>query len=262
MPALVNTITSTSNPWVKLLRHAASRGAPTVGGAAIAESPHLLHEAIRSETIIERVFVVERMLEQVAATLPPHRRIPIHPVSDRILGQLATTARSQGVLALVKLPSWDPEAVFGGLTIALDRVQDPGNAGAIVRSAEAFGASGVVFLRGSAAPTNPKTLRAAAGSIFRVPFLDRIGADEFLGLAKDHGKTVFCAETRGGAPLRDTPLSKGAAVVIGSETHGVGPALAAEATRIAIPTSGVESLNASVAASIILYEHARRSPEQ
>ena len=262
MPPRQDTITSASNPWVKSLRRAASRGTPVQGGLAIAESPHLLQEAIRSGTQIDRVFATERMYERVAAALPPHRRVPTHRVSDRIFGRVSTTARSQGVLALVRLPAWEPSKVFRGLTIALDGVQNPGNAGTIVRSAEAFGATGVVFLAGSASPTNPKALRAAAGSLFRMPFLARVPSDQFLELAKDHGKEVYFAEARGGVPARDAGLSDGAAVVIGSETHGVGPGLAAAGTGVGIPTQAVESLSAPVAASILLYEYARRPAGQ
>lgn len=256
------TITSPANPWLKQLRRAASRGTAVADGLALAESPHLLHEALRSGIEIERVFASERMVAEIEAVLPAHRRIPLHPVANRLFDQVATTSRSQGVLALVRLRAWDPDSVLDGLTLALDGVQDPGNAGTIVRSAEAFGASGVVFLKGSAAPTNPKALRASAGSLFRLPFLQKIGADEFLDLARSRGKTLYCGDAREGIPLFESGLSKDCAIVIGSETHGVNPALAKAATAIAIPTESVDSLNASIAASIMLYEYARRPRSQ
>lgn len=251
-----HAITSAGNPWLKRLRQAA-RGRSA--GVAVAESPHLLHEALRAGTEIERVFVSERMLPEVAPALPPHRRIPLHPVQDRLFSAVATTARSQGVIALVSLPAWEPEALTGGLVLALDGIQDPGNAGTIVRSAEAFGASGVVFLKGSAAPSNPKTLRASAGSLFRVPVLDRMSSGGFLELVQRCGKRLYSADARGGVSLVDSQLSADCAIVIGSETHGVAPVLAAASTPIAIPTASVESLNASIASSIILYEYARRT---
>lgn len=256
------TITSPANPWLKQLRRAASRGTAAADGVALAESPHLLHEALRSGIEIERVFASERMLADIGAVLPAHRRIPLHPVADRLFDQVATTSRSQGVLALVRLPTWEPDSVFGGLTVALDGIQDPGNAGTIVRSAEAFGASGAVFLKGSAAPTNPKALRASAGSLFRLPFLQKIGADEYLELANSRGKTLYCGDTREGVALFDAGLSKDSSIVIGSETHGVNPVLARAATAIAIPTASVDSLNASIAASIMLYEYARKPTSQ
>lgn len=253
------TITSRSNPWLKQLRHAVSRGVLTAGGSALAESPHLLNEALRSGILIERVFTSEQMQSQVASWLPPHRRIPLHTVANRLFDEVATTTRNQGILTLVQLPDWNPATVLSGLTIVLDAVQDPGNAGSIVRSSEAFGASGVVFLKGSVSPTNPKTLRASAGSLFRLPFLHGVDSPHFLELAMQQGKSILAADSRGGTPLSEADLSPDAAVVIGSETHGVAPRIFEAATPIAIPTKTVESLNAAAAATVILYESARRS---
>ena len=253
------TITSRSNAWLKQLRQVAARGTTTADGFALAESPHLLQEAIRSEVRIQRVFASERVQESVGAAMPPHRQVPLHPVADRLFQDLATTTRNQGVLALVQLRNWDAATVLSGLTVVLDGVQDPGNAGTIARTAEAFGASGIVFLKGSAAPTNPKALRASAGSLFRVPFLHKLGAAEFLALAQQHGKTVLAATTGQGLALAEADLSANAAIVIGSETHGVSPLLLAAATPVAIPTQSVESLNAAIAAAIVLYESARRA---
>jgi TrmH family RNA methyltransferase len=252
------TITSRNNRLLKQLRRAASRGALTANGFALAESPHLLNEALRSGVEIERVFASERTAIAVAGRIPPHRRIPLHVLADRLFDDVATTTRNQGVLALVKLPYADPTAAFAGLTLVLDGIQDPGNAGTMARSAEAFGASGVVFLKGSAAPTNPKALRAAAGSLFRLPVLQGIDAGALPNLARQHGKTIFAAVARGGVSLPDADISRDAAVVIGSETHGVAPVIAGAATPIAIPTKSVESLNAAAAAAVIMYEFWRR----
>lgn len=253
-----NTISSAANPWLKQLKRAASRGTTAADGLALAESPHLLHEALRSGIEIGRIFASLRKLRDVQAVVPVHRRIPLHPVTDRLFAQVATTARSQGVLALVRLPDWDPDSVLDGLTLALDGIRDPGNAGTIVRSAEAFGASGVVFLKGSAAPTHPKVLRASAGSLFRIPFLQRVGAEEFLELARSRGKTLLHADANAGMAVRDAQLSRRCVIVIGSETHGISPLLSSASTAVAIPTTSIESLNAAVAASILLYEHARK----
>ncbi len=97
---------------------------------------------------------------------------------DALLQSISGTETSQGVMALVKPPEWKLEQLFRGrpLVVVLDGLQDPGNAGAIVRAAEAFGATGALFLKGAASPYNPKTLRASAGSLFRVPFLAGVDA--------------------------------------------------------------------------------------
>lgn len=258
MPQLRDPITSRSNPLVRRVRQAAARGLPTGDGFALAESPQLLTEALRSGIEIDRVLVSANAQARVLESLPPHHDFPLHPVEDRLFQELATTAHSQGVLALVKLPLWDPDRVCSGLVLALDTVRDPGNVGTCVRSAEAFGAAGVVLLKGSAAPTNPKTLRAAAGSLFRVPFLAGIDPAAIIALAKERGKSLVAAESRGGVPLHQAELSEKSVVIIGSETHGISPALLAEASPVAVPTAGVESLNAAVAAAVILYERQRR----
>ena len=240
------------------MRQASARGLPTGDGFALAESPQLLTEALRSGIEIERVLVSATAQARVLESLPPHHDFPLHPVADRLFQELATTAHSQGVLALVKLPRWDPDRVFSGLVLALDAVRDPGNAGTCVRSAEAFGAAGIVFLKGAAAPTNPKTLRASAGSLFRIPFLTGIDPEAFIAIARERGRSLAAAEARGGVPLHRAELSETSVVIIGSETHGISPALLAESSPIAVPTAGVESLNAAVAAAVILYERARR----
>ena len=258
MPQIRDLITSRSNPLFKRIRQAAARGLPAGDGCALAESPQLLTEALRSGIGIDRVLVSANAQTRVLENLPPHRDFPLHPVADRLFQELATTAHSQGVLALVKLPRWDPDKVFSGLVLALDSVRDPGNAGTCVRSAEAFGAAGIVFLKGAAAPTNPKTLRASAGSLFRIPFLAGIDPAAFIALAHERGRSLVAAEARGGVPLHRAELSENSVVIIGSETHGIAPGLLAESAPIAVPTAGVESLNAAVAAAVILYERTRR----
>ena len=258
MPAPFETITSRGNPLLRQLRHAAARGGVTARGSALAESPHLLAEALHAGIEIERVFASERAYAAVAAGIPPHRRIPLHRVADKLFEEASSTARTQGVLTLVRLSESDPDTVFSGLTLVLDGVQDPGNAGTIARSAEAFGASGIVFLKGSAAPTNPKTLRASAGSLFRLPFLAGIDADRFLEIVGGRGKRLFAATSDGGESLLDADLEANGTVIIGSESHGIATSLLERATPLEIPTDSVESLNAATAAAVILYEHARR----
>ena len=125
----------------------------------------------------------------------------------------------------------------------LDGVQDPGNAGAILRTAEAFGATGAVFLKGTVSPSNPKCLRASAGSAFRVPIAVEIPP----------GLTLYAADPRAELSVSQANLGVACAIVIGGEGSGVRPELVARATGVKIPTTGVESLNAAVAAGILLY---------
>ena len=183
---------------------------------------------------------------------------------DALLRGIASTETSPGVISLVRPPVWTAANLVRGtaLVVVLDGIQDPGNAGAIVRSAEAFGATGVLFLKGSASPYNPKTLRASAGSLFRMPMLHGVEAAAVMELVDEHGLELYAATSAGGHPLEQTNLGGGCALIIGSEAHGVRPELSAAARAISIRTAGVESLNAAVAAGVLLYEARRQRAER
>jgi TrmH family RNA methyltransferase len=130
----------------------------------IAEGFHLLDEALKSRVDVPVILCAESVAGRVEA---PDSRIVALP--DALFQSIASTETSQGVMALVKPPEWTVEDLFVApdhLIVVLDGLQDPGNAGAIVRAAEAFGATGVMYLKGTVSPWNPKSLRASAGSSF------------------------------------------------------------------------------------------------
>jgi TrmH family RNA methyltransferase len=155
---------------------------------------------------------------------------------------------------LVRVPrhEWSELLQSAKRVVILDGIQDPGNAGAIVRSAEGFGVSGVIFGRGSVSPVNPKTLRASAGSLFRMPTVRGGAAERVIESLRSANLPLFAATTHDGKPLNEVVLSR-SAVIIGSEAHGIGPEYLAAATSIHIPVQGVESLNAAAAAAVIFY---------
>ncbi len=254
----IETITSRGNPFVKILRKASSRGAATSQGFALAESPRLLEEALRAGIDIGGVFATEAARPKVERMLPPHLNVTLRILDEKLFAECAATVRSQGVLALVKLPRSNCEVVLGGFAVVLDSVRDAGNAGTIVRSAEAFGASGAVFLKGSASPMHPKTLRAAAGSLFRLPLVHGVDREKFLEAVGAAGTKLYAAAARGDVSVGDADFSGPAAVVVGSEGHGIAPVLLRSATVVSVPVERVESLNAAAAAAVILYEAARR----
>jgi RNA methyltransferase, TrmH family len=240
---------SDKNPLVKQIRRAVSRGSLTEDGYAVAEGAHLLEEALAAKCEIGAVIVAES-----ARVNYPGARV----VSDKIFRELASTETPQGLIALVRPPTSGLDHMTHGdgvLVVVLDGVQDPGNAGAILRAAEAFGASGVVFLKGTVNPYNPKCIRGSAGSVFRVPLVASVEADEILRLTKI---TWFAAMPRAQTLASDADMAAPCGIIIGSEGHGVSPLLAARAIGLRIPTSGVESLNAAVAAGILLYEARRQ----
>ena len=243
-------ITSPGNPLVKAVRRAVKRGELTASGSMIAESLHLLEEALRSGAEIERVIVSESAAHRVPAT------IDAVVFEDRLFEDIAATEASQGVMTLVKPRKWTMADMMSAtaLVVVLDWLQDPGNAGAIMRAAEAFGATGIVFLKGTVSPYNPKAIRATAGSIFRLPFMEGMHASEFL----KYQIPLYAAVPRAPMMASAANLKTSCAIAIGNEGRGVSTAIAAAATQIAIPTAGVESLNAAVAAGVLLYEARRQ----
>ncbi len=258
------TITSAANPLLKDVRRAIVRGGLTEQGWWVAETFHLLEEALRSDCHVAAVLAAESVRSAAEAHVRRLAGVKVVVLPDLLLQRLSGTETSQGVIALVKPPAWSLDQLLRGhpLVVVLDGLQDPGNAGTIVRTAEAFGATGALFLKGTVSPYNPKTLRASAGSLFRLPFL--MGVDPPLACAAFQQRRV---ELYAGVPARadavarsltDVDLTGPAGLVIGSEAHGVGGDLRSAATDISIPTVGVESLNAAVAAGILLYEARRQ----
>ncbi len=176
-------------------------------------------------------------------------------VPDEVFQAIASTETSQGVLALVRPRAYDPDYLFRDvpLVLVLDGLQDPGNAGTLIRAAEAFGATGVMLTPGSVNPWNPKAIRASAGSAFRVPVLRDATPDVLAG------RPVRLLATLPHADATSLPdLASATVLVIGSEARGVSREWAAIAGAVTIPTRGVESLNAGIAGSILLYEAARQ----
>jgi len=257
-----DTITSPANPLLKEVRKAIARGSLTDEGWCVAESFHLLEEALRSDCEVKAVLAAESVRSAAEAHVRGLRGVKVVVTPDPLLQSVSGTENSQGVIALVKPPEWKLEQLFRGcpLVVVLDGLQDPGNCGAIVRAAEAFGATGVLFLKGAASPYNPKTLRASAGSLFRVPVLKNVDAP--LARAAFRQNHVECyagvPAQSGVRSLEKIDLTGRCAFVIGNEARGVSSEFRRAALDIAIPTVGVESLNAAVAAGILLYEARRQ----
>lgn len=187
------------------------------------------------------------------------REIPVREVEEGEFATHAGTDTPQGVLAVADVPTWRLDDLLRGppprVVLVLDAVQDPGNFGTLARSAEALGAAGIVALPGTVDPWNPKAIRAAMGSSFRLPIVasDWPGAAAWL---REEGFEIFAAAA-GGEPV--SPASERVALVVGNEGAGVSPEVAGEADRVVgIPLRGrAESLNVAAAAAILLYELTR-----
>ena len=245
-------LTSGKNPLIKDVSRATNRGTLTEQGYAVAEGRNLYDEAIRSGLEIGGVFVVDDVDHTVVAD------VPVYVVPRALFREMASTETPQGILTLVRPYESQLADVFARTAILLDGIQDPGNAGAIVRATEAFGGSGVVFLKTTVSPFNPKCLRASAGSLFRLPFVNHPDPVQVQEAIAAHQVTLYAGMP--GAPLsiEEVDWATPSAIVIGSEGRGVSAEWSAQAIHVRIPTQKVESLNAAVSASVILYEARRR----
>jgi len=254
------------NALVKELRGAFSRVDLTEAGDFAIEGLRIVEEAIRSAVRFHAVFFSEsaqkfadRLLPQIGA----HVETVVLP--DKLFSGVVPSETPQGVAALVRYRRSSLEDVFqqleGGPLVAVAGLQDPGNLGTIVRSAEAFGAAGVLLGEGTVSLFNPKVVRGSAGSIFRLPIV-RVRLAEVLPQLREQGVRLIATSSHKGAPLPQANLAGPLAVVIGGEGRGLPRDLLAEVDEIiAIPhTPQVESLNAGVAASIVLYEIRRQRP--
>jgi RNA methyltransferase, TrmH family len=248
-------ISSVRNPLLQKIRKAVSNGRPTDDGLIVAEGPHLVEEALKGSWPIAQVITTPQGRTRHADLL---QQVGIEPVevSARTFESAVETQHSQQILALLQPRSWDWPDLLGTstpLVVVLDGIQDPGNAGTIVRSAEAFGATGVVLLKGSAHVANGKLLRASAGSIFRVPFLEQVDATALLKNAADQGISVYALDACARLTVMSADLTLPLIFVIGNEGKGVSPSVRSHATCLSIPMSRVESVNAAVAGSVALF---------
>jgi len=228
-------------------------------GLFLAEGVRLLEAAIAAGLDIELAVASQAFgstdREAAALAAIAERAVP-QIVPAHVLARVAATDAPQGIVAALRTP----EASLATLALAdratvlvLDAVQDPGNFGSLVRTADALGAAAVIALEGTVDPWNPKAVRAAAGSSFHLPVVGADGAAALDWLRAERF-TVLAADVRG-EPLERAPSARRIALVVGNEGAGIRPAVADAAdARIAVPILGsAESLNVGVAAGILLY---------
>jgi len=257
------------NTLVKELRSAFAHGELTAGGFCAIEGTRIIEEAIRSGLKFRAVFFrasaenkAERLLPQVAAY------VETLLLPDKLFASAVPSETPQGVAALVRIKEFQLQDVLNrsqaGPLLAIAGVQDPGNLGTMVRSAEAFGASGALRGEGTVSAFNPKAVRASAGSVFRLPIarFKLTALDEL----RAHGLRLIATSSHKGTPLPEADWTLPLAIFIGNEGAGLPRELMHQMDEtVVIPqAAAVESLNAGVAASIVLYECARQrmlSPE-
>lgn len=256
-------ISSKDNSVIRTARSLHQKKHRDQSGLFLAEGPHLIEEAVLSGLKIAFAVVCDALPDfgNIEQTLSG-TGAQVYTVPEGLLQGVFDTGTPQGVIAAVYKPVFDEARLLGqekGNWLVLDRLQDPGNVGTMIRTAEAAGMTGIIALKGTVDVYAPKVVRSAAGAICRMPvfFYDR--PEEAVGALKKAGKFTAAALPEAGVDYYEAPLSQDVALLIGSEAKGLCEELRQSADiKVRIPMAGrTESLNAAVAAAVLMYETIR-----
>ncbi len=259
MTAPLSERSSTVAGAVKLQR----RSERTAAGRFLAEGPNLVEAAARRGSV-ERVFATESAARRYSYILAGLQGLSVTDVTERAMKALSETVTPAGLVAVCRVPETSLDDVLAAdpaLVVVAADVSDPGNAGTLIRLADAMGAAAVVLAGDAVDPYNGKCVRSSAGSIFAVPVVVESDTARVIGRLRASGMQVLATALDGEVSLDDAEdlLSARTAWVFGSEAHGLPHTIAALADhRVLIPMSNdIDSLNVAVAASICLYQSAR-----
>ena len=262
-------ITSPGNSRTKLVRKLQTRKGRSEEGRFVAEGRNLVAEILGRGLDVDFIMVPESLLDEsesdtagmISACIgSPDTTLCVVP--DREFARLTDAGEGIGMLAVVRTGDPGAEAVRAlppdANILVLDRIQDPGNLGTLVRTAAAAGYGAVLMMRGTADIWSPKVLRATAGAVFAVPAVYVKDRDELRDMTA--GRRLAVTTVEGGRPYYEEDLRKGVALVIGNEGQGVSPEIIDMAdVRVSLPMQGgVESLNAAAAAAVLMYEAVRQ----
>lgn len=234
-----------NNPKVQRLRRLLGRRSSRSGDRAfVVEGPGLIGEARAAGWRIEAEFV--------APDADPVAGAPVHVLAEGVLERVAATERPQPNLAVVAMPEREPDLDRAGFLVVADRLNDPGNLGTILRSAEASGADAVVLTPGSVDPYNPKVVRSSAGALFHVPVL---GAP--LAAVGDAGLRLIGTSSHAGVAHTAVDWTGRVAIVVGNEAHGLAGDVPVDAWARIEHRGRAESLNVAMATTVLVFEAAR-----
>lgn len=263
-------ITSSSNARVRQVAQWQARARERrQAGIFLAEGFKMFGEA--PEEAVREVYISQAALERVQDQPKLARKLGrtgYETVTEEVFGRMSDTQTPQGILCVIKRPEHRLEellAVPRPLLMVLENLQDPGNLGTVVRTGEGAGVTGIILGEGTADLYSPKTVRATMGSIYRVPVVREEDLVGTVRLLQERGIRTYAAHLQGRNYYDGFSFREGTAFLIGNEGSGLSDGLASAAReRIRIPMEGkVESLNAAVAASLLMYEaHRQRSSGQ
>ncbi|MDH4168362.1 MAG: RNA methyltransferase [Acidimicrobiia bacterium] len=247
------TVLSADNPKIKQARRLArSRRERAAAGRYVIEGPGLVRDASSAEVPLDYVLVPD----EVARPDLTGVRAPVFVVPQRSFASIATTVTPQPALA-VAVTAPHPVVIGRGLVLVLAAIADPGNAGTLIRAAEAAGSVGVFLVGSSVDPFGPKTVRSSAGSVFRMP-LESVSVADLRQRVADAEVIMWGAIAVGGEPCDEVWLGGAPLVVVGNERHGIDEGLGVD-HWVSIPMAGgPESLNVAMAGTVLLFEAARQ----
>ncbi|GGO21296.1 RNA methyltransferase [Microbispora rosea subsp. aerata] len=257
-------LTNIRSPRVKAARRLTKRAFRDRDRAFLAEGPQAVREAIATKDVTVEVFTTveaeSRHSDIVAAAVAAG--VPVHRASGEVMSELTQTVTPQGLVAVcrfVHVPLAEAVPRGARLVAILAHVRDPGNAGTVLRTADAAGADAVVFTDASVDPYNGKCVRASAGSLFHLPVVTGIPVADAVRHAREAGLRVLAADGAGTRTLDEVALDAPTAWLFGNEAWGLPPELLALADEVVrVPIYGrAESLNLATAAAVCLYASAR-----
>jgi RNA methyltransferase, TrmH family len=263
MPAS-ETLRSRANPLFKRLRALKQKGAAS--GLCLLEGPKLVLDAAAAGVRFVEAAAAPRAEASVlgarAIAELRARGVPVRRMAEALVASLSEAQSTQGLVALAERPAPAAERVFEGtpLVLVVDGVQDPGNLGALLRCAEAAGATGALLTTGCADPFSWKALRGSMGSALRLPLVGGLTIEDALARLAARGVAVFATAADGERRYDEADLRGPAAIVVGREGQGLAAAVQRSArARLRVPLAApVESLNVAVAAALVLFEAARQ----
>jgi len=263
-------LTSIRSPRVKVARQLGKRALRQRARAFLAEGPQAVGEALAAGDVVTQLFVTAAAQGRYGelARLAAAQGAEVHPVSGEVMAELAQTVTPQGVLAVCRFVDVPLAAVTGAgaalrLVVILANVRDPGNAGTVLRTADAAGADAVLFAGSSVDPYNSKCVRASAGSLFHLPVITGTPVPDAVQALRTAGLRVLAADGGARTTLDDLQaagtLSRGTGWLFGNEAWGLPAEVRALADdTVAVPIYGrAESLNLAAAAAVCLYSSAR-----
>lgn len=267
---MLTRITSSDNSRIKLVRKLASRKGRSEERRFVAEGRNLISEIISRGIDIDFIMIPDSLMQDrgsrdaaMISELIDSSDVMVCELPEKEFNRLTNADNGIEMLAVVRMADADP-AIIDALgpddnILVLDCIQDPGNMGTLIRTAAAAGYKVIVALSGTVDIYSPKVLRATAGLVFGIPVIYVKGPDELAAMLSRNPKRLAVTVPDGGRPYYEEDLSRGIALVIGNEGNGVSDAVLEMAdVRVTLPMKGeVESLNAAVAAAILMYESMR-----